>query len=56
MGYYNYLADAFLQGRTYIKPTPEQVYLHDMISYQNRYYLQWGLSRRCFMRSRRLPV
>ena len=42
MGYYNYLADAFLQGRTYIKPTPQQVYLHDMIPYQNRYYLQWG--------------
>ena len=42
MGYYNYLADAFLQCQTYIKPTPEQVYLHDMIPYQNRYYLQWG--------------
>ena len=42
MGYYNYLADAFLQGRTYIQPTPEQVYLHDMIPYENRYYLQWG--------------
>ena len=42
MGYYDYLADAFLQGRTHIEPTPEQVYLHDMIPYQNRYYLQWG--------------
>ena len=42
MGYYDYLADAFLQGRTYIEPTPEQVYLHDMIPYQNQYYLQWG--------------
>ena len=42
MGYYNYLADAFLEGQTYIKPTPEQVYLHDMIPYQNSYYLQWG--------------
>ncbi len=42
MGYYDFLADAFLQGRTYIEPTPQQVYLHDMIPYQNRYYLQWG--------------
>ena len=42
MGYYDFLADAFLQGKTHIAPTPQQIYLHDMIPYQNRYYLQWG--------------
>ena len=42
MGYYDFLADAFLQGKTHIEPTPQQIYLHDMIPYQNRYYLQWG--------------
>ncbi len=42
MGYYNLLADAFLDGHLYIRPQPNQGNIDDMIPYQGRYYLQWG--------------
>lgn len=42
MGYYNMLADAFLAGNLHIAITPDQYYLHDMIPYEGKYYLQWG--------------
>ncbi len=42
MGYYDLLADAFLKGQLHIDIRPDQTYLHDMIPYEGRYYLQWG--------------
>ncbi len=42
MGYYNMLADAFLAGNLHIAITPDEYYLHDMIPYEGKYYLQWG--------------
>ena len=42
MGYYNLLADAFLDAHLYIRPKPNQGSIFDMIPYQGRYYLQWG--------------
>ena len=42
MGYYDLLADAFLKGQLHIDIRPDQTYLHDMIPYGGRYYLQWG--------------
>jgi hypothetical protein len=42
MGYYNMLADAFLDGHLYIRPAPQQIALQDMIPFEGRYYLQWG--------------
>lgn len=38
--YYNYLADAFLQGQMHLRLYPASV--HDLILYQDRYYLYWG--------------
>ena len=42
MGYYDLLADAFLKGQLHIDIRPGDMYVHDMIPYEGRYYLQWG--------------
>ncbi len=42
MGYYNMLADAFLDGQLHIVYQPERIRLQDMIPFEGRYYLQWG--------------
>jgi len=42
MGYYNLLADGFLDGHLYIRARPDQGTVYDMVPYQGRYYLQWG--------------
>ena len=42
MGYYDLLADAFLKGQLHIDIRPGDMYVHDMIPFEGRYYLQWG--------------
>jgi hypothetical protein len=42
MGYYDLLADAFLKGQLHIDIRPGEMYVHDMIPFEGRYYLQWG--------------
>ena len=42
MGYYDLLADAFLKGQLHIDIRPDDMYVHDMIPFEGRYYLQWG--------------
>ena len=39
--YYNYLADAFLHGQTWLRLTPPSI--HDLSFLNGRYYLYWGL-------------
>lgn len=40
MPYYNYLADAFLHGQTYLRLVPLKP--HDLSLFQGQYYLYWG--------------
>lgn len=42
MGYYDLFADALLAGRLHIAFHPAQGYIHDMIPFEGRYYIQWG--------------
>ncbi len=42
MGYYDLFADALLAGQLHIPIRPEQGYIHDMIPFEGRYYIQWG--------------
>jgi hypothetical protein len=42
MGYYDLLAVAFLNGQLHIDIRPDQMYVHDLIPFEGRYYLQWG--------------
>ncbi|MDA1312954.1 MAG: hypothetical protein O2968_06435 [Acidobacteria bacterium] len=42
MGYYDLFADTLLAGQLHINIRPEQGYIHDMIPFEGRYYLQWG--------------
>ena len=42
MGYYDLFADALLAGRLHIEFDPTQGYIHDMIPFEGRYYIQWG--------------
>jgi len=38
--YYNYLADAFLHGQTWLRLTPSSI--HDLSLVNGKYYLYWG--------------
>ncbi len=42
MGYYDLFADALLQGRLHLDVRPDQIYIHDMVPFEGRYYIQWG--------------
>ncbi len=38
--YYNYLADAFLHGQTWLRVLPQTT--HDLVPYNGRYFLYWS--------------
>ena len=42
MGYYDLFAAALLDGRLHIDIRPDQMYIHDMVPFEGRYYIQWG--------------
>ena len=42
MGYYGLFADALLDGQLHIDIRPDQMYIHDMVPFEGRYYIQWG--------------